>query len=203
MTRVRARTFAGAKLGTANPPQPELKPRLCCYLPVLTFVGRFQSFKSRRPSGIELTERKYCTPVPSRFAREEVILMPKTGRGPYLGREPRRVTTITRKSDGGVQDGSPLFRVWSVGSLAGCLWRAESRPTEQGRALTGRTKFGPTALSMIQARVAATKRAPGLNAPLQIQHLRHGDPRLKPWAASPFKNSNPCQRSPVFEIRPG
>jgi hypothetical protein len=84
MTRVRRDVYeepdgsrTGAELepdlGTANPPQPELKPRLCCYLPVLTFVGRFQSFKSRRHSGIELTERMYCTPVPSGFAREEVI----------------------------------------------------------------------------------------------------------------------------------
>src|SRR5260370_37266129 len=71
---------AKTALGTANPPQPELKPRLCCYFPALTFVGRFQSFKSRRHSGIELTERKYCTPVPSRFAREEVIKSEKTGK---------------------------------------------------------------------------------------------------------------------------
>jgi hypothetical protein len=162
MTRVRARTFAGAKLGTANPPQPELKPRLCCYLPVLTFVGRFQSFKSRRPSGIELSERKYCTPVPSRFAREEVILMPKTRRGPCLGREPRRVTTITRTRGGSVQDG-PLFfesgvldhRRYSLGG------RKASRVSEW--ALPGRTNPVPPALSMIpRLEWLRQKRAPGL-----------------------------------------
>src|SRR5260370_4283513 len=90
------------QLGTANPPQPELKPRLCCYLQVLTFVGRFQSFKSRRHSGIELTERKYCTPVLSGFARDEAILISKT-KGILNLAGPWRVTTITRKETASVK----------------------------------------------------------------------------------------------------
>ncbi len=68
----------------------------------------FRASIQRRHSGIALTERKYSTPVPSRFAREEAIKSEKTEGSSRLRLVPLRVITITRKGTGSRSVYGPL-----------------------------------------------------------------------------------------------
>ena len=77
----------------------------------------FRASIQRRHSGIALTERKYSTPVPSRFAREEAIKSEKTEGSSRLRLVPLRVITITRKGIGSRSVCGPLCSSlkWEIG----------------------------------------------------------------------------------------